>query len=147
MKGYVCSICGFVSIDGSAPEKCPVCGAPKSQFTDKADALKTAKDVAMVGESEKKHIPQIMINKKCGLLPAGCIDISVKVGEIVHPMLPEHFIMHIDFYIDNKYVSRAMLTPDKLNPAATIHLKGTDTKVQVVELCNLHGMWYSEANI
>ena len=123
MKGYVCGICGFVSIDGSAPDKCPVCMAPKDKFTEKADALKTAKDVATIGESEKKHIPQIVINKKCGLIPAGCIDVSVKVGEIVHPMLPEHFIMHIDFYIDGKYISRVMLTPDKLNPAATLHLK------------------------
>jgi len=65
MKGYVCGMCGYVAIDGAAPEKCPVCGAPKAQFTEKADALKTAKDVATIGESEKKHIPQIVIKKKC----------------------------------------------------------------------------------
>ncbi len=147
MKGFVCGVCGFVSIDGSAPDNCPVCGAPKSQFTEKQDALKTAKDVANIGESEKKHIPQITVSKKCGLVPAGCVDVSVKVGEIVHPMLPEHFIMHIDFYIDNKYVSRVMLTPVALNPAATIHLKGTGSKVQAVEVCNVHGAWFNEASL
>jgi superoxide reductase len=146
MKGYVCGICGFVSIDGSAPEQCPVCGAPKNKFTEKADALKTSKDVAVIGESEKKHIPQIIINKKCGLMP-GCIDASVKVGEIIHPMLPEHFIMRIDFYIDSKFVARVQLTPEKLNPAATIHLKTAGAKVQAVEACNLHGAWFNEVSL
>jgi len=28
---YVCQVCGYVS-DGSAPEKCPVCGAARSSF-------------------------------------------------------------------------------------------------------------------
>ena len=39
MKGYVCKICGFISINGSAPDKCPVCGAPKTAFEEK-DAIK-----------------------------------------------------------------------------------------------------------
>jgi superoxide reductase len=146
MKGYICGVCGYIAIDGAAPEKCPVCGVPKNKFTEKQDALKTAKDVATVGESEKKHIPSIAVNKKCALVP-GCVDISVKVGEITHPMLPEHFIMHIDFYIDNKYVSRVMLTPDKLNPAATLHIKGGGSKVQAIEFCNVHGAWFNEVNI
>jgi len=147
MKGFVCGVCGYVAIDGSAPEHCPVCFAPKEKFSEKQDALKTPKDIATIGESEKKHIPQISVNKKCGLVPAGCVDVSVKVGEIIHPMLPEHFIMHIDFYVDNKYVSRVILTPDKLNPAATLHFKGTGSKVQVVELCNVHGAWFNEASL
>lgn len=146
MKGYVCGVCGFVSIDGSAPDKCPVCGAPKSQFTEKTDALKTVTDVAKAGESEKKHIPQIIINKQCGLFPEGCSQVSVKVGEIVHPMLPEHFITRIDFYIDKKYVSRVMLTPEKLDPAATIYIKAIGAKLQAVETCNVHGSWYNEVN-
>jgi rubrerythrin len=28
---HVCSVCGF-TMDGNAPEKCPVCGAPKDKF-------------------------------------------------------------------------------------------------------------------
>ena len=30
---YVCQVCGDVS-DGSLPDKCPVCSAPKNQFTE-----------------------------------------------------------------------------------------------------------------
>jgi rubrerythrin len=29
---YICSICGHVE-DGSAPDECPICGAPKDKFT------------------------------------------------------------------------------------------------------------------
>ncbi len=29
---YVCSVCGYVHEGPEAPEKCPVCGAPKSKF-------------------------------------------------------------------------------------------------------------------
>ncbi len=29
---YVCSVCGYVHEGDSAPEKCPVCGAPASKF-------------------------------------------------------------------------------------------------------------------
>jgi superoxide reductase len=147
MKGFVCGVCGYVAIDGAAPDNCPVCWAPKDKFTEKADALKTSKDVATIGESEKKHIPSIAVSKKCGLIPAGCVDVSVKVGEIIHPMITEHFIRHIDFYIDNKYVARVMLTPEKLNPAGTIHIKGAGSKIQAVELCSVHGAWFNEVNI
>jgi rubrerythrin len=28
---HVCSICGF-TMEGDAPDKCPVCGAPKAKF-------------------------------------------------------------------------------------------------------------------
>jgi rubrerythrin len=31
MDYYVCSVCGN-TVEGSAPDKCPVCGAPKSKF-------------------------------------------------------------------------------------------------------------------
>lgn len=30
---YLCEICGYVS-DGSLPNQCPVCGAPKEKFTE-----------------------------------------------------------------------------------------------------------------
>jgi rubrerythrin len=29
---YVCQVCGM-TVEGSAPDKCPVCGAPKGSFT------------------------------------------------------------------------------------------------------------------
>ena len=147
MKGFVCKVCGFISIDGSAPEKCPVCGSPKTAFEEKEGAIKTPKDPNNLTELEKKHVPVVAIVKKCGLIPEGCQDVHVKTGEIQHPMLPEHYIMHIDFYIDKKFLSRVILTPEKLNPAAALHLKAQGGKLSVIESCNLHGCWIKEMNL
>lgn len=142
MKAFKCGQCGFVSIDGSAPEKCPVCGAPKKMFSEME--LNSKENHANYGEPEKKHIPAITINKKCGMFPDGCTDVFVKIGEITHPMLQEHHIVHIDFYIDKKFVSRQMLTADKINPAACLHIKVPKGSLQIVEMCNVHGDWINE---
>ena len=147
MKGFVCKICGFISINGSAPEKCPVCGATKKAFEEKEDAIKIPKDVNNLSELEKKHIPVIMVVKKCGLIPEGCQDVHVKIGEIQHPMEQKHYIMNIDFYIDNEFISRVKLTPDKLNPAAALHLKVQNGKLTAIDLCNLHGAWIKETDL
>lgn len=32
MKKYVCLVCGYVHTGDSAPEKCPICGAPQEKF-------------------------------------------------------------------------------------------------------------------
>lgn len=144
MKGFVCKVCGFISINGSAPEKCPVCGAPKTSFAEKEGAIRTSQDEANLSE---KHTPVITVAKKCGLITQGCQDARVKVGEVQHPMLSEHYIMHIDFYIDNEFISRVMLTPDKLNPAVSLHLKAESGKLTAIELCNLHGAWIEEVNL
>ena len=144
MKGFVCKVCGFISINGSAPEKCPVCGAPKTSFEDKEDAIKTPQDADNLTDFEKKHLPAIKVAKTCGLIPEGCQDVQVKVGEITHPMLKEHYILHLDFYIDNEYIARVILTPEKLNPAGALHLKVQSGKLAVIALCNQHGAWIKE---
>ena len=146
MKGFVCSVCGFVSIDGLAPENCPVCGAPKTAFQER-DVINLPQDPKNLTELEKKHIPVIVVVKKCGLIPDGCMDVHAKTGEIVHPMLPEHFMMSFDFYLDKKYLSRIMFTPGSLNPAAGLHLKVKSGRITVISHCNIHGNYIQEAAI
>jgi superoxide reductase len=147
MKGFVCKVCGYIAINGSAPEACPVCHAPKTSFEEKEEAIKTPKDLGNLTELEKKHVPIVKVVKACGLIPEGCVDAHVRMGEIQHPMQPEHFITHIDFYIDNEFISRIVLTPEKLNPAGALHLKAKSGKLSVIELCNLHGAWIKEADL
>jgi len=147
MKGFVCQVCGFISIDGSAPDNCPVCHAPKTSFQGKEDAVKTPADPGNLTEGEKKHVPVITIVKKCGLIPDGCQDVHVKMGEIQHPMQAEHFITHIDFYVDKKFLSRIILTPEKLNPAGALHLKVKNGLLSIIELCNVHGAWIKEVSL
>lgn len=144
MKALVCQMCGYIAINGNAPEKCPVCGAPKTAFKEVEDAIKDPKDPKNLVESEKKHIPAITVVKKCGLIPEGCQDVHVKVGEVQHPMEDKHYIAHIDLYIDKEFISRVILTPEKLNPAAALHLKAGSGKLTAIEFCTVHGAWISE---
>ncbi|MBU2044995.1 MAG: hypothetical protein KJ619_07210 [Candidatus Omnitrophica bacterium] len=144
MKGIVCKVCGYISINGKAPEKCPVCGAPASAFKEDPKAIKTAEDEVNLSE---KHTPVITIARKCGLIPEGCQDVHAKVGKIQHPMLVEHYITTIDFYLDKEFLARVHLTPEKLNPAAALHLKAESGKLSVVEHCNLHGAWIAETDL
>ena len=147
MKGLVCKVCKYIAINGSAPDNCPVCGSPKTAFQEDANAIKTAKDPKNPTELEKKHTPAITVVKKCGLIPDGCHDAHVKIGEINHPMTKEHSILHIDLYIDKEFISRVILTPDKLNAAAALHLKADSGKLAAIPLCNLHGAWINEADL
>src|SRR3989338_6728923 len=139
MKGFICKVCGYAAINGKAPEKCPVCQT--TAFEEK-DIIKTAKDEG----PKEKHVPVIKIVKKCGLIGEGCTDINVKIGEVSHPMLPEHFIVFVDFYVDNEWVERVHLSP-QLNPAAGAHIKASAGKVTAIEFCNLHGYWVNEAGL
>ncbi|MFH1868462.1 MAG: desulfoferrodoxin family protein [Candidatus Omnitrophota bacterium] len=147
MKGIVCKVCGYIAINGIAPDVCPVCHAPKTAFEEKEGAIKTAADSANLTEAEKKHIPAITVVKKCGLIPEGCQDVHVKVGDIQHPMLAEHYILHIDFYLDKEFMARVILTPGKLNPAAALHLKAESGKLTAIEFCTIHGAWINETDL
>ncbi len=60
MKGYVCGTCGYISIDGTVPDKCPVCAASKTSFEQK-DIIKTAEAEG----PKEKHVPVIEVVKKC----------------------------------------------------------------------------------
>ena len=42
MAKYVCSICGYVHEGDSAPEKCPICKAPASKFTEQSGDMSWA---------------------------------------------------------------------------------------------------------
>ncbi|MDR2860326.1 MAG: hypothetical protein LBV66_00645 [Elusimicrobiota bacterium] len=144
MKNFVCKVCGFVSLEGNL-EKCPVCGLPKV-FEEKENAYKTPDFKSDSGESEKKHIPQISIHENCELIE-GSNAVRVRVGEIVHPMTEEHSITEVFFYINNKFVAAASLTP-KVLPTAFIVIKNDiKGKIQVIENCNLHGKWYNEVEV
>ena len=47
-KKFICVVCGYVHEGDKAPEKCPVCGAPKSKFKE----LDTEAELTFVTEHE-----------------------------------------------------------------------------------------------
>ena len=141
MKGFICGVCGYASINGAAPDNCPVCKSPKTSFQEK-DAIKTIKDEG----PKEKHVPVIKVVKTCGLIGEGCTDVHVKIGEVTHPMEAAHFIVFVDFYVNNEWVERVHLSPS-INPAAGAHIKATSGKLTAIEFCNLHGHWINEVNL
>jgi superoxide reductase len=146
MNTFVCGKCGYIAFD-IAPDVCPVCGAKKEAFELDNNAIKKPIDPKNLNELEKKHIPKLEIVRKCGLLGDGCIDVNIRIGEIIHPMQTNHFIMYMDIYLDKNFIARYHLQPEKLNPALGIHLKADSGKLLVLENCNLHGRWIAEAEI
>ena len=137
-------MCGHIEFN-AAPEKCPVCGAPQSQFPQNDKIFDESAEKSP--EGAVKHVPVVKVVTDCKLIPEqSCTDILVRVGETLHPMEDKHFITFLDLYVDDKYVSRMFLSPD-MYPGAVFHLKSTGSKVSVVEMCNLHGYWIDTASL
>ncbi len=49
MKRFICMVCGYIHEGNEAPEKCPQCGAPKSKFIEKSDAILNWADEHKIG--------------------------------------------------------------------------------------------------
>jgi len=139
-KLFVCKVCGHIEF-GNAPAKCPVCES--DLFTEDMNAIMPAEK-----EGKEKHVPVVSFSATCGLIPNECKDVFIKVGSVPHPMQSDHWIMWLDVYVDNKFVSRVQFMPEKLQAAACIHfkkeVKGT---VTVIENCNKHGRWMAKIDI
>ena len=148
MSVFECSKCGHIEF-GSIPENCLVCHSASGAFKENADAIKKPENPDELSEGDKKHIPQIVVVKECGLIPDGsCTDVHVRVGEIEHVMTPEHHIRYIDYYVDDAFVSRIWLSPDVCHPACALHLKLKEgQKITALENCNVHGNWVNETTV
>ena len=65
-----------------------MCLAPKESFKEDPIAIvEPSKDTEKL-ETNKKHIPQISVTKACKLVPDECEDVNIRIGEVIHPMLP-----------------------------------------------------------
>ena len=119
-KFYVCRHCGnLVGMihDAGVPVVC--CG-------EKMEAL-VPNTVEASGE---KHIPVVTADN--GVL-------TVNVGSVDHPMIPEHFIGWVA--LETKQgVQRKYLKPGQ-KPNVEFSLVEGDEVVAVYEYCNLHGLW------
>ncbi|MBN1671572.1 MAG: hypothetical protein JXR37_11090 [Kiritimatiellae bacterium] len=148
MKILECAGCGHIEFE-EAPQTCLVCGAKKNAFKENPDAIRQPGHPREPTDSEKKHIPHIVVVKQCGLIPDGsCTDVHVKVGEIEHVMQPDHHIRHIDYYLNHKFISRVWLSPETCHPAAGLHLRAPEgSHILALENCNVHGNWMSETTV
>ena len=120
MNFYKCEVCGnLITFLSNEANKVNCCG--------KQMALLTANTV---DASIEKHVP--VYNVIGG-------EVFVKVGEVSHPMLKEHYITTIAIET-NKGTYIKKLTFDS-SPTATFKLGNDEKILAVYEYCNLHGLW------
>ena len=124
MKFYVCSHCGnqvtFVK-DKGVPVMC--CGQKMTEL--------------VPGTSDgahEKHVPVIVTDGA---------HVTVKVGEVAHPMLEVHFIEWIA--IETEQGSAIVYLKPEQAPEARFVLAEGDKLVAAYAYCNLHGLWKAEA--
>ena len=79
-------------------------------------------------QGQEKHVP--VIEKIEG-------GYKIKVGDVPHPMEPQHFIQFIELRTEDE-VLRKHLKPGAA-PEAIFKTDGT--AVAAIELCNIHGLW------
>ncbi|HOS83297.1 MAG TPA: desulfoferrodoxin [Bacteroidales bacterium] len=117
---YQCGLCGnIVEVLHQAAGKLVCCGQAMNVLEE------NTKDAAT-----EKHVP--VITKIEG-------GYKVTVGEVLHPMQPEHFIEWIELIAGDE-IYRKYLKPGD-TPEAVFYTKATD--VYAREFCNLHGNWKS----
>lgn len=122
MKVMQCSICGNQTLhlhDSGVPMIC--CEKPM------AELVAGATDGA-----QEKHVPAVSVSGA---------TMEVVVGDVIHPMTPEHYIRWIGVEQGPK-VQIARLTPDDA-PRATFVVE-PGLPYTVYEYCNLHGLWKAE---
>ena len=124
-KLYYCTHCGniiFKVVDKGVPVMC--CGQKMEEL------VPNTTDAA-----QEKHVP--VVEKT----PHGSgSSVTVKVGSVEHPMLPEHYISFIAAVYGDTVTMKFPKPGDK--PELKTFVRGD--KVEAYEICNLHGYWKGE---
>ncbi len=120
MKFYICEHCGniitFLHAAG-VPVMC--CGQKMTEVVP-----------GTVDAAVEKHVPVVDVNGNV---------VSVKVGSVEHPMLPEHFIQWIA--LETSQGSQIKYLKPGEKPEAAFALAEGEAVVGVYAYCNLHGLW------
>ena len=118
MEIYKCEACGnIVEVLHGGKGELVCCGQPMKLFKENT-----------VDAAKEKHVP--VVEKTAD-------GVTVKVGEVAHPMEEKHHIEWIEIIADGS-VYRQFLKPGDL-PEATFNVKAD--QVTAREYCTLHGLW------
>lgn len=119
-KYYRCSHCGQI-IEKVKETAVPVvcCGEPMKEL------VPNTTDAA-----NEKHVP--VVTREGNV-------VTVKVGSVTHPMIPEHYIEWIAIKT-NKGSQAKRLSPNQ-EPVATFIVADDEVVEVAYEYCNLHSLW------
>ena len=119
-KFYICEHCGkMVALvkESGVPVMC--CGQKMTEI------IPGTTDAAV-----EKHVPVYMVENNI---------VHVKVGEVEHPMTPEHFIEWVSIQTNQGNQRKALKPGDQ--PEICFALCDGDEVEAVYAYCNLHGLW------
>ena len=123
VRFYKCNHCGNVAVkpfDAGVSLVC--CGEAMTELSaNTADA------------ATEKHVPVVTVDGS---------KVHVRVGEVEHPMMPEHFITFVCLVTEKGYQIAQLSSDD--SPTADFCVAEGDAPVKVYEYCNLHGLWVAE---
>ncbi|MEL7610255.1 MAG: desulfoferrodoxin family protein [Bacillota bacterium] len=115
----ICKHCGnIVGVIRSSGQPISCCGEEMSRL-----------EANTVDASKEKHVPVVSIDGD---------TVTVKVGSVPHPMIPEHHIEWIYLQTEHGGQRKCLAVDDA--PEASFKLKD-DKLIAVFEYCNLHGLW------
>lgn len=121
-KFYICEHCGnLIGMinDAGVPMMC--CGQKMTKLVP-----------GTVEASVEKHLPVVSVDGK---------TVTVTVGSVEHPMIPEHSILWV-YLQTNRGGQRKCLEVGKA-PVVTFALSD-ETPIAAYAYCNLHGLWKTE---
>lgn len=120
LKFYICEHCGNIITylrSSGVPVMC--CGQKMTEL------VPGTSDGAV-----EKHVPAVTVEGQ---------KVIVKVGEVEHPMMEQHYIQWIALETEGG-VQIKHLTPE-MKPEAEFVLSDGDKALAAYEYCNLHGLW------
>ena len=123
MKFYVCKHCkNLVTLlhESGVPMMC--CGEKMTEL------VPGTSDGAF-----EKHVPAVSVDGN---------TVTVKVGEVEHPMLENHYIQWVVLETKNGAQIHYLKPGEK--PEAVFALAEGDEAIAAYEDCNLHGLWKKE---
>ena len=95
------------------------CGEPMQELTPNTEEAAFEKHIPVIEEKDDAVI--------------------VKVGDVAHPMLPEHYIGIIVLHTDQGYKVKHLKAGDA--PVAKFALLDNEIVFSAYAYCNLHGLW------
>ena len=120
MRFFICKVCGnLTTLVEEKGGQLACCGQNMTEL--------------IPGEVEaavEKHIPVISVDGK---------QVTVTVGEVEHPMLPEHYIKWVA--LETKEGTQLKYLEPGQKPKAVFALSESDEVIAAYAYCNLHGLW------
>ncbi|MBI5621269.1 hypothetical protein HY933_00170 [Candidatus Falkowbacteria bacterium] len=103
------------------------------------------KDPGFLNDFEKKHMPFVAdpLQGKDGQ----SLTVTVQLGEIPHPTMPEHYIQWLALYDGEREVTKINIKPGGA-PAATLTFTPVSgMQPRLLAQCSIHGVWERHLNL